>query len=763
MWRFLILLALYLASTAVPLISGVGRNLEYEYALLASWGAIVLIPLYGIIIPRRYLPVVGTDYEIDGPQQAFWIMLIAPGVALVPPVLYFVLEICRCSRTGFAFWMAYLWYPAWILSHALLHGLMAARTHGIKRSLAFWCHVLIILGAAGLTVWHLWSEPQKRYLGLFAGFLHGPIYDELIAMDHGLMLGRMSHLFAAITLLTLTWWHLKTFSLMIMTAVLAAITVGLGTLSAQYPSMATNKVALDKELSGSLSGPGFTLHFTRESKEGPIDSQILRLYRDTEFHIKELTSLLQNGKNLPNVEIYAYQNDTQKKLLFGGGSTDVTDVKTPSVHISIGGWPHPTLRHELVHALASGFGFHGLGFHPNMAFTEGLAVALAPEARTMSLDDGAASLIESNRLPPLSDLFSPRFWRVSGQRAYTASGSFIRYLIETKGIKGVTALYSGDSWSRAFGASRESLVRLWQDKIMSAYDKEQSTLYAEALFRSPGLFGDICPHSKSDLAQNRDEGVYIRLRQPLSWDPTQEYLPWLTALDPKDQEAKLRLWRKEIKALGSQRFPDQGQLEKWRDTLTQVWRDPPETVEDVETGLLLSDIQRLLGKTEDSLKPLLSIQETAKKRFIGDNLVRETEARIRLEQLGDPLALEWRRVLGGFTTTLPEQSKEPPQVWLLTYLRFRNAKDDQLTKDELIRNFTQISPDSTLPPTFAFEWYRLLANRLMKQEDYSVAAEAYDKAASVARPAARELFTEHSRRARYYAEKGPLSRMAAVH
>ena len=75
----------------------------------------------------------------------------------------------------------------------------------------------------------------------------------------------------------------------------------------------------------------------------------------------------------------------------------------------------------------------------------------------------------------------------------------------------------------------------------------------------------------------------------------------------------------------------------------------------------------------------------------------------------------------------------------------------------------------TLRPDYGHVWhcddvrYRLLVNRLMKLEEYTVAADAYDKAASVARPAARELYTEHSRRARFYAEKGPLSRMAAAH
>src|SRR5690606_33355072 len=116
---------------------------------------------------------------------------------------------------------------------------------------------------------------------------------------------------------------------------------------------------------------------------------------------------------------------------------------TPSIHITADAWPHPTLRHELVHALASGFGYHGLGFHPNMAFTEGLAEALAPREQMISVHEGAASLIESGRLPAIEKLFSPAFWRESGGRAYTVAGSFIRHLIETRGMAEVKNLYAG--------------------------------------------------------------------------------------------------------------------------------------------------------------------------------------------------------------------------------------------------------------------------------------------------------------------------------
>ncbi len=754
MWRHLLLLGLYLSSTAIPLLTGIGRNLEYEYALLCAWAALLLLPLYAIMVPSRYLAGEGKDATFDPAQQVFWVFVISPILALVPPVLMFTLKACPCSRTGFIFWMAYLWYPAWILAHALLHGFLAARSHSVKKSFVSLSHAVIIIVAIAFTSWTLWHEPQKRFLGLFAGFLHGPIYDEFIGMDDGLVLGRLAHFFTAAALLTLAWWQRKSYGLMAATTVLGVLALTCGTFSETYPSMSRTKKELERELSEKMSGSGFTLHFVPNAAAKSPDIKIERLYRDAAFHLSELGKILQGKDPLPHVEIYAYESDQQKKLWFGGGATDVTDVRTPSIHITLDSWPHPTLRHELVHALTSGFGFYGLGFHPNMAFTEGFAVALAPEPRTMTLDDGAASLIESKRLPEIQDLFSPLFWRVSGGRAYTVAGSFIRFLIDTKGVDGVKALYAGADWDKAFGSSRDDLIKSWKERVLSGYDKDRNALYAEALFRSPGLFEEQCPHTKVDYEQDRDDGVYVRVRQPLGWDPAAEYAPWLLSLDPGSTAAKLKLWKRDIKHLGAERFPNVGQLQKWRDLLTQNLNLPPKSLEDIEMALLLSDVMRLQGETTESLKMLTAVQESAIKRHIGDQLVRDTEARLRVEQIGDPQALEWRKVLAGFTRTLPEQNKEPSTLWLLSYLRFRNAKDDQMSKEELNRNLTEVPPDISLPQTFAFEWYKLLAARFMKLEEYTLAAQSFELAASVARPATKELYQEHTRRAQYYASMG---------
>ena len=45
------------------------------------------------------------------------------------------------------------------------------------------------------------------------------------------------------------------------------------------------------------------------------------------------------------IDIYAYPDARLKKLWFGGGATDVTDVVTPGVHITAGGRRATNQRH----------------------------------------------------------------------------------------------------------------------------------------------------------------------------------------------------------------------------------------------------------------------------------------------------------------------------------------------------------------------------------------------------------------------------------
>lgn len=788
MWRHLFLIPVYLLACSLPLALPIGANLEYEYALLTAYATLLLVPLAGLLMPRTILPMTQTgEFQPRVAFDVLWLLLVVPMIGLIPGVTMFVYGGCPCSKTGFLFWMGILWLPAMVLAHAILAAIVRSRMLGASKKFIVLILTALYVACTTSVIVTLWFHPQKRIVDFVAGFLHGPVYDDWISFDLGMMLARSAHLALALGLFLMASITRRTPITIIATILVIASAFGLNIAADRFYSVKNGKKHLDELMFSSLPGDGYTLRYrpapTKETENDrendetasvdPNDPEatsanvplaIQRIHRDAQFHIQELRKILgssnksESGKpklrSLPHVEIYVYPNDEKKKLWFGGGATDITDVYTPTVHIAADTWPHPTLRHELVHALTSNLAFHGLGFHPNMAFTEGLAVALAPNAATLSLDDGAASLIESRRIPDIDTLFSPMFWQVSGQRAYTAAGSFIKFLIDTKGIDGVLALYAGDSWKNAFQQDRDTLVKQWKTQILARYDRDKHALYTEALFRNLGLFADNCPHSKADLSRARRESVFTRMRQPIGWDPNTDYLDWLIQLDPKNNDARLRLWRREIRKVATDRYLSEGRATTWRDTLRGARLDPPNTLEDVEMALLESDLTRILGDVDASVTILRDLAQRAKTKYFGESLNRDIEARLHLEeQLGPELALEWRKFLAGWRRNLPQVTSGAP--WLLTYLRLRNERSQAFDAAELSKLVTEM-PDPKMSQSFHFEWYRILASHLMRAGRFLDAAKIYDKAAEGGTSGNRELFFEHARRARFYEERGPL-------
>lgn len=756
LWLKLFLVPVYLFVTAVPLAGNIGANLEYEYALMVGWLALLVLPLFAVLIPEQFLPKTDGRFYVAPAVEILWILLLGPVIALLSPAYMFWSGLCPCSRMGFGFWSMTLALPAWVLAHALMWGVLRARVQGVSRWKSFACWLAMICILIVFDGGRLWFSPQKRLLSFFTGFLHGPIYDDWIIVDHGIMLARLSHLLLATALLVMVWMQksARQRNLWAAVVVLLGAWIGAGLAASSYPSTTLGKPALDRMFAGRIEGEGFTLYYVKSAKATGHPMVYRRLARDTEFHLGELKAAL-GLANHPHIHVYVYPDEHRKKLWFGGGSTDVADVRTPSIHIDDNSWPHPTLRHELVHAVASGIGFHGLGFHPNMAFTEGLAVALAPDGRTLSLDDGAASVIESGRIASVEGLFSPMFWQAAGSRAYTVAGSFLRYLIKESGVDKVRDLYAGKGFSTVLGQDRSKIVSAWKTHVTASFDKEKHEVFSEALFRYPGVFADLCPHSKEDLKRRRDADIYVRLRQPLGWDPEEDYLQWRTVLDPDDRATRLKIWRNAIHKVATERLPSPGRLETWQTALGKYRRFPPKSLEDVEAGILESDVARQVGRRDESLKILADLETAGKKTFFGFSLQREISARLAIEQsFGEEQALEWRRFLAGWRRTIPEEALFAGP-WVTTYLKLRNMKPERISRAELDQAFALEEVAAGLPETFGHEWHKILAGKFMAAGEYERAAASYKSAAKFAAGSLKELMEEHARRASFYRGQPP--------
>ena len=757
LWRYLILIAVYLLTATLPLALPVGTNLEYEYALLASYAALILLPLTGVLLPLRLLPDKSSALAPPHAFEALWIFILSPIIALAPGSALLISKSCLCSGPGFGFWMILLWYPACILAHAIMHVLFRLRRANTSRLRAAAGLAASYLAVTGVAIAQLWLAPQKHLLHPLLGFWHGPIYDTYISVDHGLILSRGGHLALAVGLLMAAWLRRRFVNIAALVLALS-LWITAAHFAADYPSSKNSKDTLDQLLPGVLAGDGYALHFQPQAGAAPIPLDVRRIHLEAAFHLSELRGILQDQASapLPQVEIYIYPSIDQKKIWFGAGATDVTDVHTPSVHITNETWPHPTLRHELVHALASGFGYKGLGFHPNMAFTEGLAVALAPQPGALTLDQASADLLVNNRLPAVETLFSPAFWSVSGDRAYTVAGSLLRFLLAKEGLAKVKALYGGQTWTEAFGQDRGALIAAWQQQITKDYDPTVNALYTAAWFSEPGLLHDHCPHTKADLQTSRSSNLYTRMRQLVGWDPERDYLPYLALLDPHDLGTKLALWRRDLNSIAAAHLPDAKALAKLHEVLIAARRAPAKSLVDINIGLLEADVLKLQSNTSGSVAVLKQLAAEGKARFLGAGLTRDIEARLAIDldesHITAPMALEWRRYLAGWRHTLPNGAVPlPTDPWIIRYLTLRNTQT-ALNSGDLRRLLSEVVPDPAFALTFQFEWYRLIAERLMRLNAYNDAELAYSKAAAVSPPATRELYEQYGRRAHFYAK-----------
>jgi hypothetical protein len=600
--------------------------------------------------------------------------------------------------------------------------------------------------------------PQKRAIHFLWGFIHGPIYDDWIAVDRGIFLVRLSHLIVGLGLLAFSLVRLRYVTILSLTVLfLGAFT--LNQMSLRYPSVQNGHAPLRKILPGQLRGDDFILHFDPASMgtaEDP-DSSANKLFAEASFHIHELKEVFKTKPRL--IRIYAYPNQEMKKLWFGAASTDVTDVWSPSVHITVHRLPHSTLRHELVHAIASDFGYHGLGFHPNMALTEGLAVALAPEDGALSLDEGASNLLRTNKITDVTGLFSPMFWKESGARAYTVAGSLIQFIIGTYGIDAIKQIYSGAALDKTLPVSSSELLEKWQTKLQFEIDPAKLDLYAESLYRHPGVLYDVCPHSKIDLKRSRDDGYFVRLRQPLGWEPDKNYFDWRKQLEPESRS----LWYEEARNLAhkiiSDKYDQKNRLQQWITTYAAQKPQEVKTIEDVEFMILLSDVYAFNNDTIASSDIMKNLMPLALSHRLGEALSRQIYTRHYVDQSQDktvaPRRMLWRRYLSGFRADLPLPAttyKEEP--WMLTYLRLRRP-NKTFFKHYKLRELATLNPPMDLPDTFKVEWFKLVAEQYVDKSNFKEAAVFYEKAANNAALGRKALLQEHARRMNFNEKLNP--------
>lgn len=723
--QFKVLFLSVLVLSASPLLWPPARNLEYEYAIIITWLNGLLLPLSAYLIPKK-------NIQSRPPKQLFLLFLGVPLLAYLPGWSMFRLGLCQCVEMGFTFWYVLLVVPAIWLGSAVFYGILRTR----KQPFLSWFIGAVPLLMAVVSLSVLWFFPQKRMNSLFLGFLHGPIYDRWIPLDYGVVVGRLGHAVFALAILAvavgLYAFRSRVFALMM------AVACILFCIAWRSDSGGHGFSALKRHLSESVTKSGVVVHFTGQSPDDEKMAQSLLM--DAVFHVEEIKNFLNVKLNRP-LHIYAYKDEAHKKILFGGGDTDITDVWSPSIHVELLPSPHPTLRHELVHGVSSFVSWHGLGFHPNMLLTEGLAMALAPIEQDLDFDIVAASMIRSGQFDSLDALVNPLgFWREAGQRSYYLAGSFLRWLNAKYGAAAVGYLYSGQSFFEVTGQTAKATLGAWARDVELAYDERQK-LIVEKFTRDPGVLQDVCPHSFVDLARPRDDGFLTRLRQPLGWDSSQ-MLIWSLDRFPESQSLRLKKINDEIAKKLREPQTEELNYNELIAIVGGMHRQQASSIEDLQFELLQADLEFLSGNYEISRDRLRELFRLFAQQEPGAYLRRQVEVRLALrEEINDVNRIKlWTKYLAGWSLSLPLQANPS---WVEEYL---SAKRQSHSTGVKLDSWLRLVKSSTKYREIRREWLKLIARGYADLGAFSKAQVVYEALAELSQGESTRLAMEHARR-----------------
>ena len=478
--------------TGVPLLRAPG----YELALALS----VLHGLFGGpfgILAVRHSRAPGLGHH---PAQAVLAAIVLCWLALVPPFL--TATIITLSSTPCSPWATAEFFPILTLPSSLvsvcLGGLVGLRLKGGWAQGLGWLGVL--LASALHTAWPLVFGPQAYVYNHLGGYLPGPLYDEELHVPRALYLFRLGTLLlSAHALLHLVRPSRATWAALVGTALAF---VGL-----EVSGPALGFRMDDETLFGKLGG-------RRESKEiilryqvGTDERAVDDMLADARFRAWQIGRFFEASPPGP-VTVFWYPSPDEKQRLVGAAHTQFSKPWRREIHIHSMGFPHPVLKHELVHALAAPWGKEPFGITaslwglwPNIGVIEGMAVAADNPIDELTLAGWAAAMKRRGLFPDVRVLLGPSgFYAAPAARAYTAAGAFLRFLTETYGGERTRRLYRDGNFPATFDRSLDELATQFERSLDAEPVDEAADHQAQARFRRGSIFERPCAREVALLA-----------------------------------------------------------------------------------------------------------------------------------------------------------------------------------------------------------------------------------------------------------------------
>ncbi len=483
----------------LPLLDAPG----YELGMAGAWIAAVLAAPLGIAAWRL-------ERERPEPSAA----AAAGGTFLVLGALLAIFLAANAARAWagpcrvLASWEL---FPLLALPSAALGAALAvtAATLARGRAAPAALYAATALVSLAVALGELYLGPQAFALDPLLGWWPGPLYDEALRPDARLVLFRLETLAAAFALgAAVEARARRARRAPAAAAMLLFFASASGAVAARaaisWSGLAGDRATLARVLGGEREGAACRIVYPAEKPEIWASAFL----SDCEFHAHDLSREL-GLPAPPRVTVYVHRSAAEKRRLVGAAATDYTKPWLREIQIADAPLPHPTLRHELVHAVSGAVAGRPLrvparaGVLVSMGLVEGLAVALELPRGEWTAHQWSRAMRDLGLLPEMARIVEPAgFFAAAPARAYTATGSFLRFLLERRGAAAVAALYRTSDFEASMGAPLAALVGEWQRFLDGVDVPPPLASAARQRFGRGSIFARRCAREAAALEQD---------------------------------------------------------------------------------------------------------------------------------------------------------------------------------------------------------------------------------------------------------------------